>query len=261
MSIAHLIQRAFVTTTLVGISSTALAGFVVTIEAPGVVETTATFTPSGENGTDIKGVETFNSRPIQNNQTFQSNFGGAAHGITGDYKGVNVIAANQYGGAGGSPNQYAVAGLQNAVKSYSIEFNKDLTYFGYWLSALDAGNRVQFYLNGTNVFTFTPANVLALVGASGPYYGKPLDPNQGQNQHEPYVFLNFFGEGGAAFDEIVFSQVEPVTAGYESDNHTVGIWEKKSGTPVPPSEIPLPSTLLLALSGLIAVSLTRRSQA
>lgn len=259
MSAARTFRKTVVTMALAGLSSASMAGFVVTIEAAGVLNTTATFVPSGQNGTDIKGVETFNGRSIQNNQSFTSDFGGAAHGITGTYTGVNVIAANQYGGAEGTPNQYAVAGLQNDVKSYSIAFNKDLTYFGYWLSALDAGNQVEFFLDGASVFTFTPVNVLALVGTSGAYYGKPLEPSQGANSAEPYVFLNFFAEQSSSFDQIVFKQIPPgSTAGYESDNHTVGVWEKQSGTVVNP--VPLPSTVLLTALGLAALGVTRRRQ-
>ena len=259
MSAARTFLKTVVTMALASLSSASMAGFIVTIEAAGVVNTTATFTPIGQNGTDLKGVETFDGLLTGNGQNFISNFGGAAHGISGTYTGVNVIEADQFGGAGGVPNQYAVAGLQNNVKSYSITFNPDLTYFGYWLSALDAGNQVEFFLDGASVFTFTPVNVLAMVGTSGDYYGKPLAPNKGANKGEPYVFLNFFADQGAFFDEIVFSQVPPgSTAGYESDNHTVGVWEKQSGTVV--NSVPLPSTVLLTALGLAALGVTRRRQ-
>lgn len=86
-----------------------------------------------------------------------------------------------------------------------------------------------------------------------------VQPSQGANSAEPYVFLNFFAEEGATFDKIVFSQVPPgSTAGYASDNHTVGVWEKQSGTVVNP--VPLPSTVLLTALGLAALGFTRRRQ-
>lgn len=223
------------------------ASFSVSIEAPGATATTATF--------DYKGVETFNglSGGVQN---FSTNFGGST--VSGNYSHVNVLPADQYGGAGGS--NYAVAGL-GVQGSYSIDFTatgaSGINYFGYWLSALDAGNTVRFFNDATEVFSFTPTNVLALVAGNSAYYGNPMT---GANSGEPYAFLNFFYDGGT-FNKIVFEQKAGSTAGYESDNHTIGYFtDKGDGTPVP--AVPEPTTwmMLIAGFGMVGGAMRQRRQ-
>ncbi|MCV2216952.1 Npun_F0296 family exosortase-dependent surface protein [Thauera sp. Sel9] len=241
---------------LFSVSAAATAGFTVTYEAPGVTNTTASFKPRPDaSGQDIVGVETFDNLTLGVHASYESDFGNGGLDIKGTYSNLNVVAANQYGGASGN-DQYAVAGL-GVTSSYSILFDTSLTYFGYWLSALDAGNQVSFYDGNDLVLAFTPTNVLALVGNDPAYFGNPTTPNQGQNPAEPYVFLNFFAEDGTSFNRIVFAQ--PNNAGYESDNHTVGIWEEQSGTVVPPSQVPEPGMLLLMSAALMAAAgATRR---
>lgn len=217
--------------------------FDISIENPGVTTTTTTFLGTGPD-TQF-GVETFDGRST-GISTFSTDFGGSP--ITATYTNVNIRNADQYGGAGNS-GQYAVAGLgQNS--SYSIEFTKTgengINYFGYWLSALDGGNKVEFWSGGSLLGTFDPADVIAFVGGAGsPYYGNPVTT---QNSNEPYVFVNFYNTTGT-FDKIVFTQ--PNTAGYESDNHTVGWYIQQGGTPVP--AVPEPSTWAMMILGFGAV--------
>lgn len=212
------------------------ASFSVSMEAAGVMNTTATF--------DYKGVETFDGLSA-GVQSFSTDFGGST--VTGTYSNVNVKAADQYGGAGNTGN-YAVAGL-GANSSYSIQFTNTgasgINYFGYWLSALDAGNAISFYDGATQVFSFTPTEVLNLVSGQPAYFGNPVT---GQNGTEPYVFLNFFYNGGT-FDKIVFEQTSAKPgAGYESDNHTIGYFiDQGGGTPVP--GVPEPATWMMLISG------------
>lgn len=258
MTTIRSLAPAVLAASLFTISATASAGFVVTYEAAGVTDTTASFTPADPGAPDgqaIVGVERFDAVPTGVHASHLSDFGGNGHGITGTYRNLNVIGANQYGGATGD-DRYAVAGI-GATTSYSIDFNKDLTYFGYWLSALDAGNQVSFYSGDTWLYSFTPTNVLALVADKPEYFGNPIAPRVGQNDDEPYVFLNFFATDDTRFDRIVFAQTVS-TAGYESDNHTVGIWEEQSGTEVPPSPVPEPGTLLLMGAALAAAGAVRR---
>jgi len=82
---------------------------------------------------------------------------------------TTTAAADNYGGATGT-DRYAVAGIDQTT-SYSIDFNKNLTYFGYWLSALDAGNQVAFYNGDQQLFSFAPIDVLALVSGTPAYFG------------------------------------------------------------------------------------------
>lgn len=243
---------------LLSVSASASAGFVVTYENAGVTNTTATFKPRPDaSGNDIVGVEHFDTLSLGVHTSYVSDFGNGGLDIEGTYRGLYVIKADQYGGATGD-DQYAVAGI-SVTTSYSIEFNTDLTYFGYWLSALDAGNQVSFYNGSTAVFSFTPQNVRALVDdiPGKPHYGNPTDAFDGLNSGEPYVFLNFFADKGTSFDKIVFTQTAP-GAGYESDNHTVGIWQEQSGTVVTPSQVPEPGTLVLIGAALVAVGAVRR---
>ncbi len=192
--------------------------FQITFEAPGVQNSTGTFTD--------KGVEDFDSLPTGSNQSFSTTFAGSD--ITGTYSGVTINGADQYGGAGGTGN-YAVTFSSTGYSLGLSTTNPDgVNYFGYWLSALDAGNQVTISRGGTTLLTFNPTDVLTLVGSSGPYFG---NPNNGQNSGEPYVFLNFFDTTGT-FDKISFAE-SPAGGGYESDNHTVGFATGISGTPVP----------------------------
>ena len=214
-----------------------LTGFTVTVEDPGVTQSSAGF--------DNFGVETFEGRST-GVQTFTSDFGGSP--FTGEYSNINVIGFDQYGGAGNT-GQYGVSGI-GQTSSYSIDFSGNtgggINYFGYWLSALDAGNTVEFWSGGSSLGTFDPAAVLSYVSGNSDYYGNPVT---GQNSAEPYVFVNFYKDTGT-FDKIVFNQTN-TGAGYESDNHTVGWYNTPGGNPVP--GVPEPSTWALMLLGFGAV--------
>lgn len=222
--------------------------FHVTIENPGVKKSTATF--------DSVGVETFDSTALGGNRSFTTDFGTGGI-ITGSYTGVDVLAADQYGGAGGVGN-YAST---QSTGGYSLDLTTTdpagINYFGFWLSALDGGNTLTFSKAGTTVFTFSPTDVLALVGSMPAYFGNPDGPFAGQDGAQPFVFLNFYDTDGI-FDKVTFSE-NPTIGGYESDNHTVGFFTVESGTPV--GGVPEPASWAMMIMGFGAIGGAMRRRA
>lgn len=221
--------------------------FVMNYEAPSVENTTATFS--------VVGVENFDGRPA-GFDTFTTDFG-TGGAISGTYTNVQINNADQYGGAGGT-GQYAAA---FSATPYTINLTSDATkdpqginYFGYWLSALDAGNQVTFYKGGTEVGSLSPADVLAAIGSNPAYFGNPNPAFAGQDSGEPFVFVNFYDTTGT-FDQVSFS--ETTGGGYESDNHTVGFFTAMGGVPEPATW----AMMLMGFGGMGAMMRGRRKQA
>ncbi len=220
-------------------------------QAPGLQATTATFS--------VGGVENFDARNSGSGQLFSTDFG-TGGAIKGSYSGVDVLGADVYGGAGGTGN-YAVT---FSSEGYSLDLTSTIAgginYFGYWLSALDAGNNVKFFSKGKLLFTFDPVDVLNAISTfanPGSYFGNPNAPHTGANSGEPYVFLNFFNNQGS-FDRIVFAET-PQSGGYESDNHTVGHFlTKGTGTVIETAAVPEAATWLMLIGGFAMVGMSRR---
>lgn len=230
--------------------------FTVTYEAPGVQNSTGTFSYAG--------VETFDEQPQGANQSFTTSYGTSAaspYQMSGTYSGVQVNAADQYGGAGGTGN-YATTfsstgySLNVSATNSATGASAPINYFGFWLSALDSGNQVTFYNGATQVYSFSPAQVQALLVNQSGYLGNPNANFKGNNAGQPYVFLNFYDTLGS-FNRIVFSE-SPANGGYESDNQTVGYFTSQSGTNVVPEPASF-GLVGLGAVGLLALRRHRRS--
>jgi len=218
----------------VSLAGAARAGVTVTYEAPGVENTTATLTGA-------QGVETFNSLS-PGLQSFTSNFGTPGGAITGQYSDVTIRTADEFGGAGGT--NFASADSNDPITLTLTDTNNSggVTYFGFWLSALDAGNFLTLSENGTQIFSFDPTTVLNAIGGNPAYFGNPSDG--GADGGEPFVFVNFFST--TTFNQVTFTETIPGN-GYESDNHTVAEgFNQIVGTPV---GLPEPASWALMIAG------------
>ncbi|WP_235976693.1 Npun_F0296 family exosortase-dependent surface protein [Sandaracinobacteroides hominis] len=227
----------------------ALAAVSVNYEAPGVQNTTAGFTTSG--------VETFDGQPIGSAANFVTDFG-TGGAIQATYSGGRIDDANVFGSAGGT-GQHVVtfSNLTPITINFTTTLPEGLTYFGYWLSALNSGNQLEFYYQGNLVKAINPAEVAGFVGSCpNAYCGNPNAPYTGGNSGEPYAFLNVYFTGGDQFDRIVITQT--AGGGYESDNHTVGFYTRPGGE----GAVPEPATwaMLIAGFGLVGAAARRRNR-
>jgi hypothetical protein len=215
--------------------------FVLNYEAPGVQNTTAKFS--------VVGVDTFNDQPAGTYPAgFTTDFGtgGAITGVYSGPNGVQIKAATDDGGAGGTGNYIVAYGDQPYTLTLSSNPALDpegINYFGFWLSALDFGNILTFYRDGVELYQVTPAEVSAITSLNPAYYGNPNPAFLGQNPTQPYVFINFYDTNGT-FNQITFTE-DPAVGGYESDNHTVGFYTETGGV----SSVPEPSTWAMLIIG------------
>lgn len=243
--------RLFLAGAAVLASSAVSAAVVVTAEAPGVQNSTAGFS--------FIGVETFDARSTGNGQTFGTTFGGSA--FSGTYTNVQIDSANQYGGAGGNTNHAVTFSGTGYTLDLTTALPGGVNYFGFWLSALDGQNQLKFFNGATEVFNFSASDALSFIngqpGGGSAYFCNPNPGRTGENCGEPYAFLNFYGTNGTTFTKIQFFQ-DPVSGGYESDNHSVGQWTRITGDPL--GGVPEPSSwaMLIAGFGLVGAAARRR---
>lgn len=250
-------MRMLLTLMLAGMTTPALAVVPFTVslpsEVPGLQESTSGFFQVG--------VERFDDLAAGANRTFASDFGGSAI-FSGTYTGVGVSDANQFGGAEGT-GRFANAPT-NATYTLDLTSTEPqgVTYFGFWLSALDGNNSISFYQGGSELFTFDAATARTFINSlpdNTAYFGNPNSQFAGQNSSEPYAFLNFYARAGTQFDRVVFNQGP--SGGLESDNHTVGRWSRMSGTVFAGNMVvPEPASwaVLIAGFGLVGAAARRR---
>jgi hypothetical protein len=227
----------------------ASAAISINYEAPGVQETTAGFT--------VVGVERFEGQTAGLAANFVTDFG-TGGAIVATYKGGRIDNANVYGSAGGVGKHIVTfSNLPVIDVTFTTTLASGLNYFGYWLSALDGNNRIDFYNGAALLGTITPVDVRASIGncPGGSWCGNPtIPPFLGAVANEQFAFLNVYFTHGQTYDRIRFYQVGG--GGYESDNHTVGYFTTPGGV------VPEPATwaMLIAGFGLVGAAVRRRRQ-
>lgn len=230
-----MIKRVFLAATALVAAAPAHATVLVTYEAPGQETTTAA-------GTFV--TETFDAQAVSIDTSFV--------GATGTYTHVGVIGNDLYGGAGNTGNYAGTyLGLGGAyvgsAGSYTLDLTAPATYFGAYFSAIDAANTVAFYDGVTLVHTLSLGDAITALSGNTAYLGKP---ETGEDAGQYYAFANVFFSGGSRFDKVVFSQ--PGSGqGFESDNHTIGIFS---------AAVPEPASwaMMIAGFGLVGGALRQR---
>jgi hypothetical protein len=209
--------------------------FQLNFEAPGAENSTALFSVKAVENTDELKPGFYKSITTD----FAAQTGGAISGVytsaAGNWNGVQINAADQYGGAGGK-GTYPVA-FPSTPYTLTLSANpkldpKGINYFGYWLSALDKGNIVTFYNNGVEVGQVTPGEVAAITQLDKRYYGNPNANFKGKDSGEAFAFINFYDTTGT-FNQVTFTEGGNFGGGYESDNQTVGYYTQVGGVPEP----------------------------
>ncbi|WZO98465.1 PEP-CTERM sorting domain-containing protein [Isosphaeraceae bacterium EP7] len=209
------------------------ADFVLTAEAAGV------------QASQVSGVTTvnFNSQSSGTYSSLVTSIG------TINSPGLAIVGANAYGGAGGNGKYFAI-GAQSGSTTATLTLNSSQSYFGFWWSAADPQNKIEFLSGGSVVAQFNPTT--ALGSLSSAYLG---NPNNNLDGGEKFAYLNLYGTQGSSFDQIRFTN-QSQGSGFESDNWSVlAASTPPSGTTIPGgvTSVPEPSTLVLSAFGVIGL--------
>ena len=203
--------------------------------------------------------ETFSYVPTGVASSYTSNFSsgtGVASIYTGVYAPIQVNPADQYGGAGGTGNYDVVFGASNTLTITNNQTGGGVNYFGMWISALDAGNQLQFYNGNTLVYTFTSQNLISALGscayghAGNAYCGNPSDYYA--DSGELFAYVNFTDTIGT-FNKIVFTQTGG--GGFETDSQAVAY-----NRAIDPTATPEPAGIAGMGMGLLVLLLARRQR-
>jgi hypothetical protein len=234
--------------------------FVVTYDAAGTTTPVKSDVCSSQTGAQCWiGQQNFDSGAPTAGSVFPTytSEGGLTGNISGTYSsGLVVTAADQFGGAGGTGSYADVTGPGSyTLTLIASDLPGGVNYFGLWFSALDLGNKLQFYDGSQLEYTFGPAQFISLVGScstAGGFCGNPSGTYVEQDGGQQYAFLNFYDYGGE-ITSITFSEAAH-DGGFESDNHTVGYMNPIAldGTIIPAT--PEPGTFALFGSGLLGLA-------
>lgn len=240
-SIRHrLAQWALVGLAAVGATSQrANAGFTVSYEAAKVQKTSVTGATTMNFDTNPVGV-------YSNVNYTSSGFG------TLTSPGIAIVAADSYGGAGGSGNYLAI-GAESGTTSATLTFQGAQSYFGFWWSAADANNSLDLYSGGKLLGTLATSALLNSLGAT--YNGNPNYGNGnskiGADSTEKFAYINIYGTNGTTIDQVVFRNAGTGT-GFEVDNISIASsYGQVTGAIQPGGVVPEPSSITLMGIGLL----------
>lgn len=223
---------------LLAAAGAAWCGITVTAENPGVQATT------------VPSVATyaFDSLSVGLHNTVTANFGS----ITGTYNQLYILAANGAGGANSTNYPECAFASPINLPTYTLTLSGPVNYIGFWWSAGDPSNHLDFYLGSTLIGSFSSAAAMGALPTT--YYG---NPNNSAFSGQPFAYLNFFGTGGTTFDKVVFSVVNDPVAGFETDNHSIAVNASPNGglliatlatTPTTPTTPATPVAMVPTLS-------------
>ncbi|MEM6821015.1 MAG: hypothetical protein AAF558_03580 [Verrucomicrobiota bacterium] len=139
----------------------------------------------------------------------------------GTFDQLYVLRPSQWGGApdASSPNgtNYSVQGVGKLAKT-TLSLDTPSSYFGLWWSAGDSSNLLRFYNSDTLLAEFRTNTLTGLLPKD--YYGNPI--NRKKASHEPFAFVNFYGDEETQWDRIEFTNA--TRSGFESDNYTSRVY-------------------------------------
>ena len=200
--------------------STASAAFVLTIS------------PAGQQTSTVAGVTTENFNSLSTG--LFTSLSTAVGNFTAPSPGTAIVAADQYGGAGNVGNYFAVGNQSTPNLTSTLTLtapNTPASYFGLWLSAIDDGNRMEFYSGATLVDSYDFNGLAASLPAA--YVGV------NGNTIDKAAYLNFTGTSGTTITSIKFFSRSG--SGFEADNFSV--------LRGPANPVPEPTTMTLGLLG------------
>lgn len=165
----------------------------------------------GVQTTDVAGAVT---------ETFEGaagSIGASGTWAVGDYvaSSGSLDAANQFGGAGGAGKYLGVH-----TGPITVTLGTGRQYIGFWWSAGDVINVIEFYDQNDNLLvTFDTASLVTFLSGGGgvtsiggatynksDYFGNPTAAFLGQNTAEPYTYVHLRLTGTATnFKKVVFS--------------------------------------------------------
>src|SRR5208283_4483785 len=116
-------------------------------------------------------------------------------GVTYPNSGPFIMAADEFGGAGGTGKYIVAANTagEGNLGAYQLTFAQGENFFGLWWSAGDANNVMYFYNGNTLLGEYTTAQVLTYAASckstNPSCYGNPTGTYKGQDSGEPFLYL------------------------------------------------------------------------